>query len=41
MDEEEIAEMQRKYARRQLGTNVDRYKEPEPELDSEGAYMRP
>ena len=41
MDEEEIAEMQKKYARRELGTNVDRYKEPEPELDSEGACMRP
>ena len=41
MDEEEIAEMQQKYSRRQLGTNVDRYKEPEPELDSEGTYMRP
>ena len=40
MDEEEIAEMQQKYSRRQLGTNVDRYKEPEPELDSEGTYMR-
>ncbi|EPS99296.1 hypothetical protein FOMPIDRAFT_1124665 [Fomitopsis schrenkii] len=36
MDEEELAEMQKKYARRQLGTNADRYKEPEPELDSEG-----
>ena len=41
MDEEEVAEMQKKYARRELGTNVDRYKEPEPELDSEGACMRP
>lgn len=40
MDEEELAEVQKKYSRRQLGTNVDRYKEPEPELDSEGAYMR-
>lgn len=40
MDEEELAEMQKKYARRQLGTNADRYKEPEPELDSEGTYMR-
>ncbi|KAI0729145.1 hypothetical protein C8Q72DRAFT_993575 [Fomitopsis betulina] len=36
MDEEELAEVQKKYSRRQLGTNVDRYKEPEPELDSEG-----
>ena len=40
MDEEEVAEMQKKYARRELGTNVDRYKEPEPELDSEGACIR-
>jgi hypothetical protein len=30
-------EMTRKYARRQLGSNTDRYKEEEPELDSEGA----
>lgn len=36
LDEEEAKEMQAKYSRRQLGTNVDRYKEPEPELDSDG-----
>ncbi|KZT69397.1 hypothetical protein DAEQUDRAFT_745231 [Daedalea quercina L-15889] len=36
VDEEELAELQKKYARRQLGTNEERYKEPEPELDSEG-----
>ncbi|KAH9919598.1 uncharacterized protein B0H18DRAFT_629131 [Fomitopsis serialis] len=36
LDEEEAAEMQKRYARRQLGTNADRYKELEPELDSEG-----
>jgi len=35
LDEEEEARTQR-YARRQLGTNADRYKEPEPELDSDG-----
>ncbi len=29
-------ELQQKYGRRQLGTNADRYAEPEPELDSEG-----
>ncbi|GJF00161.1 hypothetical protein PsYK624_164400 [Phanerochaete sordida] len=40
MDEEEAKEyekeLQRKFGRRQLGTNADRYAEPEPELDSEG-----
>ncbi|KAJ3752263.1 hypothetical protein EV360DRAFT_55528 [Lentinula raphanica] len=35
-DEEEAAEHQAKYSRRHLGTNADRYKEPEPELDSDG-----
>ncbi|EAU85744.1 hypothetical protein CC1G_04961 [Coprinopsis cinerea okayama7 len=35
-DEEEKAERLAKYSRRQLGTNVDRYKEEEPELDSDG-----
>lgn len=29
-------EMRRKYAKRQLGSNADRYQEEEPELDSEG-----
>ena len=29
-------EMSIKYSRRQLGSNADRYKEEEPELDSEG-----
>ena len=32
-------EMARKYSRRQLGSNTERYKEEEPELDSEGAYF--
>ena len=36
LDEEETKELEKKYARRQLGTNADRYAEPEPELDSDG-----
>ncbi|KXN83188.1 hypothetical protein AN958_01702 [Leucoagaricus sp. SymC.cos] len=36
LDEEEAAEFKTKYARRQLGSNVDRYVEPEPELGSDG-----
>ncbi|KAI0944387.1 hypothetical protein AcW1_002115 [Taiwanofungus camphoratus] len=36
LDEEEQKELERKYARRQLGSNADRYVEPEPELDSRG-----
>ena len=36
LDEEEQKEFNRKFARRQLGSNADRYVEPEPELDSEG-----
>uniref|UniRef100_A0A0W0FP34 Uncharacterized protein n=1 Tax=Moniliophthora roreri TaxID=221103 RepID=A0A0W0FP34_MONRR len=35
-DEEEAVERIKKYSRRQLGTNADRYAEPEPELDSDG-----
>lgn len=42
-DDEEAQEAAReeakKYARRQLGTNADRYKEEELELDSDGAFM--
>ncbi|KAH9916387.1 uncharacterized protein BXZ73DRAFT_92492 [Epithele typhae] len=34
--QETAREMAQKYGRRQLGTNVDRYAEPEPELDSDG-----
>ncbi|KAF5390571.1 hypothetical protein D9757_002730 [Collybiopsis confluens] len=34
--EEEIAARKVKYSRRYLGTNADRYAEPEPELDSDG-----
>ena len=41
-DPEEEAEMQRelaqKYGRRQLGSNEDRYLEPDPEFDSDGEY---
>ncbi|KAH8101265.1 hypothetical protein BXZ70DRAFT_1007646 [Cristinia sonorae] len=36
LDEEQLAELQQKYSRRQLGSNADRYEEPEPELDSDG-----
>ena len=33
---EEEAEQAKKYARRQLGTNANRYKGEDPELDSDG-----
>ncbi|KAI0056905.1 hypothetical protein BV25DRAFT_1909692 [Artomyces pyxidatus] len=36
LDEEEARELETKYSRRQLGTNADRYVEPEPELGSDG-----
>lgn len=36
LDEEETKELEQKYSRRDLGSNADRYVEPEPELDSEG-----
>ncbi|KAH9887057.1 hypothetical protein C8Q73DRAFT_714543 [Cubamyces lactineus] len=36
VDEEEQKELERKFARRQLVSNADRYAEPEPELNSEG-----
>jgi hypothetical protein len=35
-DSEEAKELQKKYARRQLGSNADRYVELEPELGSDG-----
>ncbi|KAJ7576939.1 hypothetical protein C8J56DRAFT_971988 [Mycena floridula] len=35
-DEESAAEHARKFSRRQLGTNADRYEESDPELDSDG-----
>jgi hypothetical protein len=40
LDEEEQKELAQKYGRRQLGTNADRYAEPDPELDSEGFGFR-
>ena len=43
LDEEEQKELEKelaqKYGRRQLGTNADRYVEPEAELDSEGKFI--
>jgi hypothetical protein len=39
-EEAELArEMREKYSRRQLGTNEDRYKEEEAELDSDGEQV--
>ncbi|KAK0451215.1 uncharacterized protein EV420DRAFT_1704288 [Desarmillaria tabescens] len=35
-DDEERAERECKFSKRHLGTNADRYAEPEPELDSDG-----
>ena len=44
-DDEEAREAReetaRKYAKRRLGTNADRYEEGEPELDSEGTCLSP
>ncbi|KAG1857731.1 hypothetical protein DFJ58DRAFT_715929 [Suillus subalutaceus] len=39
-DSEEAKELRQKYARRHLGSNADRYAEPEPELDSDGEEIR-
>ena len=36
LDSEEFKEHQRKYSRRQLVSNADRYEEPEPVLNSDG-----
>ncbi|KAI0053488.1 hypothetical protein FA95DRAFT_1552549 [Auriscalpium vulgare] len=36
LEEEEARERELKYSRRQLGTNADRYVEPEPEIGSDG-----
>ena len=36
LDQEKAEELHRKYGRRQLGSNADRYVEPEPELGSDG-----
>ena len=41
LDEEEAEELQKRYSRRQLGSNADRYAEPEPELGSDGASCPP
>jgi hypothetical protein len=35
----EAAERAKKYSKRQLGTNEDRYVEPEAELDSDGKHF--
>ncbi|KIJ05846.1 hypothetical protein PAXINDRAFT_20921 [Paxillus involutus ATCC 200175] len=40
MDSEEAEEMRLKYARRQLGSNADRYAEEEPQLDSDGEEIK-
>ncbi|KAF9019960.1 hypothetical protein BDZ89DRAFT_283334 [Hymenopellis radicata] len=40
-DDEEQRERPQKYSRRKLGTNTDRYKEEEPELDSDGEPSLP
>ncbi|KAG6328747.1 hypothetical protein ID866_10341 [Astraeus odoratus] len=40
LDPEEAEELQRKYGRRQLGSNADRYVEPEPELGSDGEEIK-
>jgi hypothetical protein len=40
LDEEAAAELAQRFSRRQLGTNTDRYKEPSPELGSDGARAR-
>ncbi|KAH7911851.1 hypothetical protein BJ138DRAFT_1234917 [Hygrophoropsis aurantiaca] len=39
-DSEEAKELQQRYSRRQLGTNADRYVEPEPELGSDGEEIQ-
>ncbi|KAG1810523.1 hypothetical protein EV424DRAFT_1558029 [Suillus variegatus] len=39
-DSEEAKELQKKYSRRQVGSNADRYVELEPELDSDGEEIR-
>ena len=38
-ESEEFKEHQRKYSRRQLTSNADRYNEPEPELNSDGGFL--
>ena len=36
LDEAETAELEARYARRTIGTNADRYEEPEPEIGPDG-----
>jgi hypothetical protein len=36
LDEAEAAELEARYARRTIGTNADRYEEPEPEIGLDG-----
>lgn len=36
LDEAEAAELEARYARRTIGTNADRYDEPEPEIGLDG-----
>jgi len=38
-ESEQAKEVREKYSRRQLGTNADRYKEEEVELDSDGMSL--
>ncbi len=41
LDEEEVAELNARYAKRTLSTNADRYEEPEPEIGSDGTVISP
>lgn len=41
LDEEELAELKARYAKRTLTTNADRYDEPEPELGTDGTVISP
>lgn len=36
LDEAEAAELEARFARRTIGTNADRYEEPEPEIGPDG-----
>jgi hypothetical protein len=36
LDEAETAELEARYARRTIGTNADRYEEPDPEIGPDG-----
>jgi hypothetical protein len=36
LDEAETAEFEARYARRTIGTNADRYEEPDPEIGPDG-----